>query len=791
MAGIKNVLDPRKSPLLYFLAFFLSVPALVYGVVGKSTFETGEAATIGDWIEITAPAEGQKFLRGDTVEIRVRGYAVQSSMIPVTVNGSEVPCGSSPDSTIGSFSKICSWNASYVGTMTARAAIVPSSPGVSTLIDDTVTFYVISDTISYTWANPLGGDTVSGSVQLRWAAGGFLDQSELSATRYEIYLDSTSPVGANASGGTLVASGNLGTGGICRWTDHDGLWSCVHPSAWSTLDIPNGAHTLTGVLTKTGIGGGATTQSTISINVNNVDNPPVCEAITLSASEIYSGDSVTITAKGADPDGTPITRGRINYGNGQSSSVLSASGESVSVTYSGYAVASGSAQYEIKARFESNGVWGEYGCSKFITVRARSSGNTCPVITSTPITSVRVGSTYSYTLRYVDEDQVTLKALLKPGWLSWNASSGTLAGVPSAQHVGYHSVALKVDDGDPACNVQQSFTIRVLPAGQDGEDGDDDEGDIWASEQQAPNVVVTSPYAGAKFFCGSSTIAWYATDDGNIEEIWIEYSSDGDEWIAIVDGLAGSETNYDWDVCEIPFGDYFVRVWARDDDGNERAGLSGQFEIISAGDVSESPKIVNPQPKDNETVTSTKPTISAEFVPGNADISVDSVQIKVDGKDITAYAETTGDGFTYLPVDELALGEHTVYVTIGDVDGKSSEKEWKFTVSTSVECTFNFLGLTLPCWVLYALLVCGALLLLLIIVVAVARLVKLAKEDREGGEDSNDADLTGGSDLGGGDGGSWSPESSEPEMSIEPTRSVPPRERSYPSVDYKQTVPTK
>lgn len=733
LKSLGQIFDPRKSPFLYFLAFFISIPAIVYGVVGTGVLDVGRAADIGSWIRITAPVEGQTFRKGETVAINVQGFTEQVADLQIGVNGIPVNCaGDLVGGVSGSFSKACTWQANSTGVMIAKARIVPSGDGVTAVTETQVSFSVIADALSYIWANPVNGQGVGGAVSLAWYAGGLEDQEALSATRYNIYLDQASTTGGDVTAGTLIASGNLGTSGVCTWVDYGSVWRCTHPTSWSTQGVSNGTHSLTGVISKTEIGTGPSAQSTILITVSNADNSPVCNNITLSSDVIYSGDAVTITAVGSDPDGTAIALGQINYGNGQTSGQLTPSNNAVSVTYSGYSVASGSAQYDITARFQSNGVWGEYGCSKRITVLAKQSGNICPVITSTPITSVKVGSTYSYTLRYVDDGtNVVLKALAKPGWLSWNAASGVLSGSPSAQNVGTHSVVLAVDDGDPACNTTQPFSIRVWDDTDDDPTDDGDDGDIGGTGVQAPLVIVTNPGQGSKFFCGGSTISWTVEDDGQIEKIWIEYSTDAESWTEIVSELAGTETSYDWDVCDLPLGTYYVRVWARDNDGNQRAGLSYPFEIVSAGDIASSPKIINPMPAPDSTISETKPEISADFVSVGSPISTEGVVVKVDDKDVTAYAVVTEVGFDYVPLEDMALGEHTVFVSVEDEEGRSVEREWKFTIAESGACMVSLLGLTLPCWVLYALIICGALLLLLIIIVSIVRLVGLAKENRE------------------------------------------------------------
>ncbi len=50
--------------------------------------------------------------------------------------------------------------------------------------------------------------------------------------------------------------------------------------------------------------------------------------------------------------------------------------------------------------------------------------NTAPVISSTGINTVEVGSAYSYTLVGSDADSLTLSASNLPIWLSFNSTTG-------------------------------------------------------------------------------------------------------------------------------------------------------------------------------------------------------------------------------------------------------------------------------------------------------------------------------------------------------------------------------
>lgn len=91
-----------------------------------------------------------------------------------------------------------------------------------------------------------------------------------------------------------------------------------------------------------------------------------------------------------------------------------------------------------------------------------SIGNYAPIISSTPVTSVNEDSPYSYTLRGRDYENspLTKSVVVKPGWLTFNASSGLLSGMPTNANVGDTTVTLRVSDG--TASVDQTFTLSVV-----------------------------------------------------------------------------------------------------------------------------------------------------------------------------------------------------------------------------------------------------------------------------------------------------------------------------------------
>ena len=89
--------------------------------------------------------------------------------------------------------------------------------------------------------------------------------------------------------------------------------------------------------------------------------------------------------------------------------------------------------------------------------------NDAPIITSNAVTNATENQLYSYsvTTSDVEGDTLSLSANSIPEWLSFNAATGILSGIPVHMHaeIGTYEIVIRVDDGTDS--VEQSFTIAV------------------------------------------------------------------------------------------------------------------------------------------------------------------------------------------------------------------------------------------------------------------------------------------------------------------------------------------
>ena len=138
-------------------------------------------------------------------------------------------------------------------------------------------------------------------------------------------------------------------------------------------------------------------------------------------------------------------------------------------------------------------------------------------------------------------------------------------------------------------------------------------------------------------------------------------------------------------------GDYSYWFEAKDLGG---ANATGTPTAATAGPTlsgdSTPPDIFGLTPPRYSTIYETKPTISADF--SDASINTSSVLITVDGVDVRGASTWTSTHVTYVPAVDLALGTHTVAVSVSDDAGNKKDASWYFSVIQSLTAPGHYLG---------------------------------------------------------------------------------------------------
>lgn len=88
-------------------------------------------------------------------------------------------------------------------------------------------------------------------------------------------------------------------------------------------------------------------------------------------------------------------------------------------------------------------------------------------------------------------------------------------------------------------------------------------------------------------------------------------------------------------------------------------------------------------PANGSLISSSRPTISAEYVDEGIGINPSETRLYVDGQDVTSSSQPGPNRITYIPSSLLSDGGHTVKIVVVDKAGNTSEASWHFSVDTA------------------------------------------------------------------------------------------------------------
>lgn len=108
------------------------------------------------------------------------------------------------------------------------------------------------------------------------------------------------------------------------------------------------------------------------------------------------------------------------------------------------------------------------------------------------------------------------------------------------------------------------------------------------------------------------------------------------------------------------------------------AAASWTFTVDSLG-----PAIANAQPANGATLPADAvPAIGAQFEDAGAGIDPATLQLQVDGQNVTPQAQVTATGISFIPTQALPEGEHTARLALADRLGSPSVLVWTFKTAT-------------------------------------------------------------------------------------------------------------
>lgn len=93
-------------------------------------------------------------------------------------------------------------------------------------------------------------------------------------------------------------------------------------------------------------------------------------------------------------------------------------------------------------------------------------------------------------------------------------------------------------------------------------------------------------------------------------------------------------------------------------------------------------RVVDVTPGVNGQEVSADALISGVFDTASGDVDVDSVQVYVNGQDVTDLSSITRNFFSYQPTQPLSPGQHQIQVEYSNLQGQRRVASWSFTVET-------------------------------------------------------------------------------------------------------------
>ena len=173
----------------------------------------------------------------------------------------------------------------------------------------------------------------------------------------------------------------------------------------------------------------------------------------------------------------------------------------------------------------------------------------------------------------------------------------------------------------------------------------------------------------------------------NIRAISIspDYQNDQTLFAALYGGgvYTSDDGSASWTAMNNGLTNLYVQAFAQDLSSGTRslfAATKGGVFDYSSGDTS-APSVFNLQPADGGYTTTSKPLISAAYSDVGSGIDTTTVNLVVDGKNVTAKAVVTTTGVAYKS-KKLKQGSHSVQLTVADKWGNSTTVNWTFIVDS-------------------------------------------------------------------------------------------------------------
>ncbi|MET0091795.1 MAG: putative Ig domain-containing protein [Candidatus Thiodiazotropha sp.] len=257
-------------------------------------------------------------------------------------------------------------------------------------------------------------------------------------------------------------------------------WASFNSSNGAISGTPdsNSAGTYSNIVISVSDGSAQTSLSAFAITVADVAEEGGTFQFARNAYDVEEGSTATLTVTRSNSNGAATVNygtygveavNRVDY-NGYAWTALNfldgETSKTISLTTLADTIAEADESLEVHLDAPSTGYTLNNPSVSVVTIHDAEVANTAPVISGTPSLSVVAGTSYSFTPSASDADNDTLTFSIAnlPNWASFNATTGTLSGVPSDSDAGtYSNIVITVSDGsDTASLSPMNLVVEVV-----------------------------------------------------------------------------------------------------------------------------------------------------------------------------------------------------------------------------------------------------------------------------------------------------------------------------------------
>lgn len=274
--------------------------------------------------------------------------------------------------------------------------------------------------------------------------------------------------------------------------------------------------------------------------------------------------------------------------------------------------------------------------------------NDAPTISSMAMTAATQDAAYSYIFTAADTDVgdvLTLSAITKPSWLSFNVATGVLSGTPTNADVGSHPVTLRVTDAD-GLTADQSFMVIVT------------------NVNDAPVISSPAITTATQDIAYSYTVIATDLDVGAVLTLSVVTKPSWLSFNSVTGLLSGTPSNAD-------VGSHAVLLRVTDADGLT-ADQSFSITVTNSNDA--------------PTITSTATTAAVQeavysYTFAATDVDVDDV-LTLSAVTIPSWLSfNAATGLLSGTPGNADVGSHPVTLRVTDTDGLTAEQSFSITVT--------------------------------------------------------------------------------------------------------------